>query len=63
MDYVTKRIITVTDDNYITATEVCDMMRKVASEFLERPYTSSCIMQDTKSVPLFRYWQKNLELF
>ena len=63
IDYVTKRILTVTNDSYITATEVCDMMRKVASEFLERPYTSSCIMQDTKSVPLFRYWQKNLELF
>ena len=33
IDYVTKRILTVTNDSYITATEVCDMLRKVASEY------------------------------
>ena len=33
IDYVTKRILTVTNDSYITATEVCSMLRKVASEY------------------------------
>ena len=33
IDYVTKRILTVTNDSYITATEVCDMLQKVATEY------------------------------
>ena len=33
MDYVTKKVLTVANDSYITATEVCDMLRKIASEY------------------------------
>ena len=33
VDYVTKHILTVTNDSYITASEVCEMLRKVASEY------------------------------
>lgn len=36
IDYVTKRILTVTNDSYITATEVCDMLRKISAEYPEK---------------------------
>lgn len=36
MDYVTKKVLTVANDSYITATEVCDMLRKIAEEYGER---------------------------
>ena len=36
IDYVTKRILTVTNDSYITATEVCDMLRKISEEYPEK---------------------------
>ena len=36
IDYVTKRILTVTNDSYITATEVCDMLQKISAEYPEK---------------------------
>lgn len=33
LDYVSKKILVVANDSYITATEVCDMLRKVAAEY------------------------------
>ena len=33
IDYVTKKMLTVANDTYITATEVCEMLRKVSSEY------------------------------
>ena len=36
IDYVTKRILTVTNDSYITATEVCDMLRIIAVKYSEK---------------------------
>ena len=33
IDYITKRILTVTNDSYITATEVCAMLQKIACEY------------------------------
>lgn len=36
MDYVTKKVLVVTNDSYITATEVCDMLRKIAAEYGEK---------------------------
>ena len=33
MDYVTKKVLTITNDSYITATEVCGMLRKIADEY------------------------------
>ena len=33
IDFVTKRVLTVTNDSYITATEVCNMLRKIAHEY------------------------------
>lgn len=33
IDYATKKVLTVTNDTYITATEVCDMLRKVSAEY------------------------------
>ncbi len=36
IDYVTKRILTVTNNSYITATEVCNMLRIIAKEYPEK---------------------------
>ena len=33
IDYVTKRVLTVTNDTYITATEVCAMLQKISHEY------------------------------
>lgn len=36
IDYVTKRVLTVTNNTYITASEVCEMMRKISAEYVDR---------------------------
>lgn len=36
IDYVTKKVMTVANDSYITAAEVCDMLRKLAIEYGNR---------------------------
>jgi transposase len=36
LNFVTKKVTTVTNDAYITATEVCEMLRKVAAEYKEK---------------------------
>lgn len=33
IDFVTKKVTVVTNDTYITATEICTMLRKVAAEY------------------------------
>lgn len=33
IDYATKKILTVTNESYITATEVCEMLHKISSEY------------------------------
>ena len=33
MDYVTKEVLTITNESYITATEVCEMLRKISAEY------------------------------
>ncbi len=33
MDFVTKKVLTIANDEYITATEVCEMLRKIFSEY------------------------------
>ena len=33
LNFVSKKVTTVTNDAYITASEVCDLLRKVASEY------------------------------
>jgi transposase len=33
LNFVTKKVTTVANDTYITATEVCEMLRKVAAEY------------------------------
>ena len=33
IDYATKKILTVTNESYITATEVCEMLRKISAEY------------------------------
>ena len=33
MDYVTKKVLVVANDSYITATEVCAMLRKIAAAY------------------------------
>lgn len=33
MDYITKKVLVVTNDSYITATEVCHILRKIAAEY------------------------------
>ena len=34
MDFVSKSVLTVSNDTYITASEVCDMLRKIAEAYL-----------------------------
>ncbi len=34
LDYVSKKMLVVTNDSYITATEVCEMLKKVAAEYV-----------------------------
>jgi transposase len=36
LNFVTKKVTTITNDKYITATEVCEMLRKVAAEYAGR---------------------------
>lgn len=33
IDFFTKTVLTVTNDSYITATEVCEMLRKISKEY------------------------------
>jgi transposase len=37
LNFVTKKVTVVANDAYITATEVCEMLRKVASEYEGKP--------------------------
>jgi transposase len=37
LNFVTKKVTTVANDAYITAAEVCEMLRKVASEYAGKP--------------------------
>lgn len=37
LNFVTKKVTTVANDTYITAAEVCDMLRKVAAEYTGKP--------------------------
>ena len=37
LDYVSKKLTTVTNDAYITATEVCELIRKVSSDYAGKP--------------------------
>ena len=36
MDFITKKVYTVVNDSYITATEVCEMLRKLRTEYADR---------------------------
>lgn len=36
MDYVTKEVLTITNDSYITASEVCYLLQKIAEEYKQR---------------------------
>lgn len=33
LDYITKKVLTVTNDSYITATEICTLLQKVSNEY------------------------------
>ena len=37
LNFVTKKVTTVANDTYITAAEVCEMLRKVAAEYMGKP--------------------------
>jgi transposase len=37
MNFVTKKVTTVANDAYITAAEVCEILRKIASEYVAKP--------------------------
>ena len=37
LDFVSKKVTTVTNDAYITASEICDLLRKVAAEYAGKP--------------------------
>lgn len=37
LNFVTKRVTTVTNDTYITAQEVCELLRKIAAQYDDKP--------------------------
>jgi transposase len=37
LNFVSKKVSTVTNDTYITASEICDLLRIVAAEYVGRP--------------------------
>ena len=37
LDYVSKKLTTITNDSYITATEVCELIKKVSLEYAGEP--------------------------
>jgi transposase len=37
LNFVTKKVTIVTNDTYITAAEVCEMLKKVATEYVKKP--------------------------
>jgi transposase len=37
LNYVSKKLTTITNDAYITATEVCELIKKVSSEYAGKP--------------------------
>jgi len=37
LNYISKKVTTVTNDTYITTTEVCELLRKVATEYMKVP--------------------------
>jgi transposase len=37
LDFVSKKMTTVTNDAYITATEICELIRKVSLEYVGKP--------------------------
>jgi transposase len=37
LDFVTKRITKVTNDTYITATQVCELLREISAKYIETP--------------------------
>ncbi len=55
LDYVSKKMLVVTNDSYITATEVCEMLKKVAGKYVGKEvhivldnarYQKCCIVQE-----------------
>jgi len=36
LDYVSKKVTSIANDTYITATEVCEFLRKIAAEYVEK---------------------------
>jgi transposase len=37
LDFVTKKLLTITNDTYITASQVCELLRKVAEKYVDMP--------------------------
>ena len=37
IDFTTKEVVTVTNDAYITATEVCEMLQKLSTKYADKP--------------------------
>jgi transposase len=37
LDFVSKKVITVTNDTYITAAEICELLKKAAAEYTGEP--------------------------
>ena len=54
LDYVSKKILVVANDSYITTTEVCAMLRKVAAEYSGKKSISYLITQGIKNATLYK---------
>ena len=46
LNFVSKKITTVTNDSYITSTQVCELLKNLAAEYIDKPV---CLILDNAS--------------
>ena len=62
VDFVTKEVVTVTNDTYITATEVCEILRKISARYTGRASIWCLTMQGIRNVKQSRGLPANYAL-
>jgi hypothetical protein len=50
IDFVYNKVTTVTNDTYITADEICELLQKIANDFAGKKVYMYWTMQDIKNV-------------
>ena len=58
MDFVTKKVHTVANDSYITATEICEMLKKLRVEYTDGNVIEG-LKQEEKRVKIAKKWRRS----